>query len=195
VDFVLYYNLESYLLDTVRPRFHDQRRLSAFDFFSIVIWKANRAKSRVAKRLLAKGAADLDVAVSQLTSDLAQQPTDKDRLRYLLGDWGLRLPMASAILAILYPDDFTVYDYRICDQLRAFHDLADRSKFEDVWHCYEAYRSRVRDIAPAGLSLRDKDRYLWGKSAYDQLVVDVERKFGINEVTGSEPGSGTPQLG
>lgn len=177
MDFLAYYDLESYLFNTVRSRFHEDGHLSAFDFFSIVIWKANRAKSRIAKRLLAKGYSDLEAAVAALTEGLAKQSSRRDRLHYLWNDWGFLLPMASAILTVLYPDDFTIYDYRVCDQLKDFHNLANLSKFEDVWHGYERLISRVRAETPAALSLREKDRYLWGASASQQLAADVAENF------------------
>jgi hypothetical protein len=180
MDFLGYYDLESYLLNTVRLRFHEHGRLSAFDFFSIVIWKANRVKSLIARRLLAKGFENLDSATSELTAGLVRQLDAKERLRYLCADWGLRLPMASAILSILYPDDFTVYDYRLCELFGEFHGLATRSKFEDMWHGYQAFRSRVIKETPTGLSLRDRDRYLWGKSASQQLMADVKQVFGVD---------------
>jgi hypothetical protein len=93
--------------------------------------------------------------------------------------------MASAILATLYPDDFTVYDYRVCDLLGGFHNLAAQSKFDNVWRGYELFRDQVRQSTPADLSLRDKDRYLWGKSASAQLVRDLRRNFDVFG-TGSE---------
>src|SRR6266536_3293414 len=98
---------------------------------------------------------------------------------YLWSEWGLRLPTASAVLAILYPDEFTVYDYRVCAQLDDFYNLATLSKFDVVWRRYQQFRDRVRETTPDGLSLRDKDRYLWGKSAYTQLLADVTLSFGI----------------
>ena len=52
MDHLAYYDLEAYLFGTVGPRFLNDGRLNAFDFFSIVIWKANRAKSKIARRLL-----------------------------------------------------------------------------------------------------------------------------------------------
>jgi hypothetical protein len=55
LDYVAIYDQETYLFETVHSRFHEQGFLSAFDFFCIIIWKANRAKSKIAKRLLAKG--------------------------------------------------------------------------------------------------------------------------------------------
>ncbi len=128
------YNLETYLFETVRSRFNDQGHLSAFDFFCIMIWKANRAKSKVAKKLLAKGYDTLDGAVYDLTQGLSNLSSPEDRLRYLWdwGGWEFYLPMASAILTVLYPDDFTVYDVRVCTSLGGFSDLANISKFEKL---------------------------------------------------------------
>jgi hypothetical protein len=185
MDFLGYYNLESYLFNTVRQRFHDEGHLSAFDFFSIVIWKANRAKSRIARRLLEGGHSDLEQAVVELTSSLARQPTAKERLHDLWAKWGLRLPMASAILTVLYPDEFTVYDYRLCEQLGDFHNLPNRSNFDELWRDYQALLRRVREVTPDGLSLRDRDRYLWGKSAVEQLRADLEREFNTASTTGA----------
>ena len=176
VDFRQYHELESYLLDTVRSRFSKEGELSAFDFFCIVVWKANRAKSKVAKSLLEHGS-DLDAVVRELTRGLAKQPGAKDRLRYLIEDWQFHLPMASTVLAILYPDEFTIYDVRVCDTLGRFHNLVNRTKFENLWVGYEAFKRTVEESAPESLSLRDKDRYLWGKSFHAQLVNDIARGF------------------
>jgi hypothetical protein len=47
-DYARYYDLESYLFQEVSHRFTSRKPLSAFDFFRIVVWKANRSKSKVA---------------------------------------------------------------------------------------------------------------------------------------------------
>jgi hypothetical protein len=60
-DYLKYYDLEKYLFEDVRQRFHKEGKLDAFDLFSIVIWKANRSKSRLAHRL-AKKAGTLEAA-------------------------------------------------------------------------------------------------------------------------------------
>ena len=80
IDYLQFYDLEAYLLDVVGPRFHAQGHLDAFDFFCIVIWKANRSKSLIARRLLATGAGDLDAAVRRLTEGLAAWPEPRERL-------------------------------------------------------------------------------------------------------------------
>ncbi len=177
LDYHQYYDIESYLFNIVRCRFAEQHCLSAFDFFCIVIWKANRAKSKIARKLLAGGHVDLDTAVHELTAGLAQQPTAKDRLRYLWETWQFRLPMASAILTVLYPEEFTIYDVRVCDMLGGFHNLYNLTRFENLWDGYEAFKRQVNDMSPKELTLRDKDRYLVGKSFYEQLARDIARGF------------------
>jgi len=133
-DFRQYYYRESYLFDIVRPRFLTQGYLDAFDFFCIVIWKAERAKRRIAQRL-ANVDEDLDAAVKVVTWRISQQATSKERMR-VLWDGGLELPMISAILTVLYPDEFTVYDQRVCGQLGKYHQLKDCRNFETLWSGY-----------------------------------------------------------
>lgn len=178
-DYGLLYSMESYLLETVNPRFHEHGSLSAFDFFCIVIWKANRAKTVTARRLLRKGFATLDEAVRSLTVELRSHDNDRDRLKCLFENWGFALPMATAILTVLYPDAFTIYDSRVCGMLGGDHFcLSNKTSFDSVWKGYLDFKAAVIESTPAELSLRNKDRYLWGKSFYQQLCSDVEAGFG-----------------
>jgi hypothetical protein len=39
---------------------------------------------------------------------------------------------------------------------------------------------KVEEAAPDGLSLRDKDRYLWGQSFSKQLQNDIKKMFNKN---------------
>jgi len=174
MDYREFYDLEKYLLTTVHDRFHDQGYLSAFDFFCIVIWKANRAKSKVAKRLLAKSPGNIESAVHELTVDIFQAPSAKEKLNCLFIKWGFYIPMASAILTILYPDQFTIYDIRVCDSLSSFHNLANISDFERLWNEYSRFKQAVIEKDPKEYSLRDKDRYLWGMSFAKQLERDLQ---------------------
>ena len=85
--------------------------------------------------------------------------------------------MASAILTVLYPEEFTVYDVRVCDSLGDCHKLSNVTDFEKLWHGYVEFKSKVSQAVPDELSLRDKDRYLWGKSFHEQLSIDIEKAF------------------
>ncbi len=177
MDYRKYYHLEQYLFDEVTTRFGSARQLDAFDFFCIIIWKANRAKSKVAERLLARGFDDLDSAVSAVTSAVANAEDPKMKLKALVCDWGFRLPMASAILTVLYPKIFTVYDVRVCNVLGNFRNTQYRTDFNMLWSEYQDYIGAVRAKVAENYDLRDKDRWLWGKSFCEQLKDDISAQF------------------
>jgi hypothetical protein len=187
-DYDQFYNLETYLTDVVRPRFVAQGFLSALDLFCIIIWKANRAKSKVATNLLGtarsvlgKSNPTLDEATEALTRGLTTLGSPKARMRYLWETWRLRLPMASAILTVLYPTDFTVYDTRVSSVLGKFKHLGAKQSFDALWQEYLAYKASVEAAAPSGLTLREKDRYLWGRSFYEDLQRDLASGFGATQ--------------
>jgi hypothetical protein len=70
----------------------------------------------VAHRLLEKNEAgnrSLDEIVSSLTTSLYDAGNSEQRMKILVEKWGFALPMATAILTVLWPEDFTIYDYRV----------------------------------------------------------------------------------
>lgn len=88
-------------------------------------------------------------------------------------NWGFRLPTATAILTVLYPEEFTIYDVRVRHQLN--QTVYESKDFEKLWKSYVGFIECLRHATPEGLSLRDKDRYLWGKDFAQQLKADMER--------------------
>jgi hypothetical protein len=175
-QYIKYYDLENYVLTDVRDNFDRKGYLTAFDFFCIVIWKANRAKTKIAQRLLNYNP-DIEQSVKDLTSKIYSATGDKQKLKVLIDDYKFRLPMSSAILSLLYPDNFTIYDVRVCDTLTTFKGLDKTTNFEKLWLRYTNYIESVRNYEPQNLSLRDKDRFLWGKSFYEQLNKDLTNNF------------------
>lgn len=174
--YIKYYDLENYILTEVRDNFNINGHLTAFDFFCIVIWKANRAKTKIAQRLL-KYNPDINQSVKDLTAKIFSATDDRQKLKVLIDDYQFRLPMSSAILSLLYPDNFTVYDVRVCDTLTNFRRLDTITNFEKLWLGYKDYIGNVKKFELQNLSLRDKDRFLWGKSFYEQLNRDLKNKF------------------
>ncbi|MBX3026528.1 hypothetical protein KF840_16610 [bacterium] len=192
-----FYWLEEYLFVDVRRRFQADRQLSAFDFFSIIIWKSNRSKSKVARRLLDKHKehGDLEAIVRKLTRDLADA---SDKLACIMETWGFWLPLASAILTVLWPDEFTVFDVRACEALRGlgkedFSKLASRTYSPTLAADYRRFVGAVRSVEAEGLTkLRDKDRHLWGESARDQLERDIANGF-VKSPSAQETPSSKPE--
>jgi len=178
-DYLKYYDSERYLFEDVHQRFHANHFLDAFDFFTIIIWKANRAKSKIARRMLKEnlpGDRNLEARCRALTQALHDAPTPKERMRVLIKEWGFALPMASAILTVCWPDEFTVYDYRVRDLLKDLPKLTEGGDFEKTWKLFEEYKAGVIKLVP-DKSLRDKDRYLSGQSRACQLRGDIQKSF------------------
>ncbi|RJQ33047.1 hypothetical protein C4572_00120 [Candidatus Parcubacteria bacterium] len=160
MDFSKYYNLEQYLFTDVRNKFNSNGFLDAKDFFCIVIWKANRAKTNIKKKLI-KVNGNLDKAVRFLTEEIFLAKNKEEKLDVLLKKWKFGLPMATAILTVLYPNEFSVYDYRVREQIGLPNISTGKKYFLD-------FLPKVQE-SPHGQCLRDKDKYLWGKSFYEDL--------------------------
>jgi len=71
--------------------------------------------------------------------------------------------MATAILTVLYPEEFTVYDYRVRQQLGLSGVYNVKKYFNDFLPVVKKYAES------RGETLRETDKELWGKSFYDDL--------------------------
>ena len=180
-SFLSLYFLEDYLLGRVRHTFQSFGMLRAFDLFCIIIWKANRAKTKIARALLKRfPGKSLDDIAQHLASSLQASSDDRSRLRVLMDDFGFRLPMASAILTILYPESFTVFDVRSCESLGLSANqiaAAQSGVFATAWDGYRAFCDEVLASHPSLPLLRDKDRALWASSFYTQLNRNLRDEF------------------
>lgn len=163
MDYLKLYNLEEYLFKEVNSRFHKNHYLTVEDFFCIVIWKANRAKTKIRNRLL-KVDTNLEGAVKALTLEIYQQKNIEDRLQAMLNQkWGFSLPMATAILTVLYHKGISVYDVRVRAELK-LKEIYTAEKY------FSYFLPAVQKFAKShNLSLRDADKYLWGKSFHEDL--------------------------
>jgi hypothetical protein len=65
-----------------------------------------------------------------------------------------------------------VYDVRVVEQLKDFGKLGARKFSDEMWQEYQKYKAKIDAVTPP-MSLRDKDRYLWGKSVYEQALREV----------------------
>lgn len=161
MDYKKFYNLEEYLFQDVGPGFRKTNTLSVADFFCIVIWKANRAKTNI-KRKLSKETT-LSQAINKLTSDVVQAMSPEEKLDVMIKKWKFGLPMATAILTVLYPEDFTVYDYRVREQLGLSDIYSVKKYFRDFLPVVKRYAESRNE------SMRETDKELWGKSFFYDL--------------------------
>jgi hypothetical protein len=172
-DYLKFYDDEHYLLTEVGKCFRTTGELKAADLYMIFIWKANRAKNYHRDRLKRLVSTDcFQDAVDALASSLRECVSEKGRLEVLMNRWGFQLATASAILTILYPDEFTVYDYRVRRELGLTENLAQHVFSGSLWSKYVTFREKVKSETPSNLCLRDKDRFLTGRSFRKEVEHD-----------------------
>jgi len=130
MDFRKFYNKESYLFEGINQFFKKNGYLRGFQFYLILIWKANRAKKKALKILNKTSSKNFDKGVYELTNEIYQEELDFRKVKILL-DGGFRISTASVILNVLYPERFTVFAYRDLqrDELKSFQNL-DNAK---IW--------------------------------------------------------------
>jgi hypothetical protein len=176
-DYIKFYNLEQYLFGEVKKRFHDTGDISPLDFLLILHWKSARARTKAIDRLKKIVGGDFDRATKEIALSLYRAPDSKKRLELLMNKWQFRLPTATAILTVLYPDEFTIYDVRVREVIGfdPIKEVFSETSWPQTWDDYNKFKKCVIQAAPANLSLRDKDRHLWGKSLSDAIKCDLRR--------------------
>jgi hypothetical protein len=167
-DPIAYYSPEALVFPAIERTFADTGKLDPMALYLILDWKASRARTKHRSRLARIGGS-FRAAAGMIAADLHTAAGPEQRLGLLLTKWGFRLPTATAILTVLYPDIFTIYDIRVCNALDAFHQLGDRNWSAEAWRDYQRYVGAVRDAAPQGLSLRECDRWLCGQDKQKTL--------------------------
>jgi hypothetical protein len=171
-DALAYYSPEIYLFPGLEQDFRQNGQLHPEALYLILDWKAPRARTRHLRKL-AETAGTFDKAVSGISTDLYNAAGPDQRLGGLMTRWGFLLPTASAILTVLYPDTFTVYDRRLCRALGGFDRLGNMKWSDDLWREYQQFRDAVRAKAPSDLILRDCDRWLWGQDKRQTMLHDL----------------------
>jgi len=159
--YLKYYSQEDYIFGEISRNYKKRGYLTPEEFFMVVIWKSNRTKTKVRKEILDSGK-----TIRTITSNVARAKTPAQKLSILTSIFGIGIPVASAILAVCYPDDFTVADYRVRESLRKLgENIADPTS---TTRAYLAYVDLCKKLAgQTSLSLRDFDRSLWGRDYYE----------------------------
>lgn len=173
--YLKYYFLEDYLFNDVNKNFQKHGHLTPEEFFAIVIWKSNRAKTNVRR-----GIEKSRKTIHTITSEIFQAKIPEQKLNALIFIPSIGIPMASAILTVCYPDHFTVADYRACVALKDFGEKITGNPTAKI-SAYFEYLDKCKKLAKKhNLSLRNFDRILWAKDFYEgasglkQLVKGIE---------------------
>jgi len=159
--YLKYYFLEDYLFKTVNKNFHENKYLTSEEFLAIIIWKRNASKTKVVE-----GVNTSDKSIRVITSKIYESPSREMKLEILLGIKNIGIAIASAILTVLYDQEFTVFDARARNSLQAIGVQIKGSpdnKPEDYFSYVDLCKKQAEKYK---LSLRDFDRCLWAMNFY-----------------------------
>lgn len=186
MNYLKYYWLEKKFFPEVYNFFHEKGYITPEHFFSIVVWKSIRPRKLIKHGLLRNGET-INNAVHNLSKKIFKAKSKEEKLEILLGNKekkqpkqkGFQLAMASAVLTILYPEEFTIYDRRVRSQLinpqnriKNYSDITSSQKVvEKYFHEYipQVLKLGGKISGNKQLSLRDCDRLLWAKSWHEDL--------------------------
>lgn len=160
-----YYWLEKHLFEHVSESFQKHGHLTPEEFFAIVIWKRNASKTNVRIGINESGK-----TIKALTSEIYKADTPQRKLAVLTSINGIGISIASAILTVCYPDDFTVIDYRAKNSIEnIFNEEIEGNPSASADAYFEYLEICKRLACESKLSLRDFDRALWAYDFYEGL--------------------------
>jgi thermostable 8-oxoguanine DNA glycosylase len=97
--------------------------------------------------------------------EVSQEGTLDAKVQRLLSIPGIGIPIASAILAVCYPEQFTILDRRVWETLKEASVEGLTPGFPQDAAGYLQYcQACSHNADKARLSLRDLDRALWAKN-------------------------------
>jgi len=164
--YLKYYSLGDYLFKDIHKNFQTRGHLTHEEFFAIVIWKSNRAKTKIKNGIEKSGK-----TIRAITSEVFHAETPEQKLKILTSVFSIGVPIASAILTVCYPDDFTIIDYRALASLKK--DFGEEVEGDPAsqkypYAAYFNYLNKCKNLAHKyNLSLREFDQVLWGKDFYE----------------------------
>lgn len=175
INYEKFYDLENYLFKDITNFFQSNGYLTGFQFYLILIWKADRAKSYNAQKILDKDKSKtFDEGVKILTYKIYEAKSNLDKIKILF-NWKFLIATASAILTVLYPKIFTIYDYKVLEyeELKIFKKLGNNKETARKYLEFVEVVKKLK-LGKDIHSLRSKDRYLWGRSFYNSAIRNVE---------------------
>jgi thermostable 8-oxoguanine DNA glycosylase len=145
------------------------RKLNKRDVLLILKWKLGRIKESNSVTVNDENMEKINKAI-----EIGRSPERKcDALKMLERIPGIGLATATAILTVCYPDEFTIIDQRVLEELDLFPPKLAKHKPTKNFNTYDwtaedyllEYLPKVRECSERwGRTLRDTDRALWGLS-------------------------------
>jgi len=165
------YWLEKYLFDDVHDKFKRGQHIDDLDFYSIIYWKRSPSKTKIQDSVK-----ESSITPTDLLNEVRKAETDKEKLRVLTRVKHIGPAIASAILAVCYPEKYTVVDTYVLSEynkwckemLKEWRCLSVNSLTDEQ---YLEYNEWCKELSCTwGTSLRNVDRVLWTKGWKENLA-------------------------
>ena len=144
--------------------------LTLSEFDKILRWKLGKQYNRQKKRR-ESNSEELVRTITQTAFQITHPDKEYEvelRLGILCLLRGVGVPVASAILALTFPEEYGVIDFRAWRQL--FGEEKDNFTIED----YKQYLNKLRDLAKElGWTVQEVDLAIW---AYDKSINKNKKK-------------------
>src|SRR4030042_677004 len=103
-NYLKYYSLEDYLFGEVNRNFQERHYLIPEEFFAIVFWKRKPAAFQIAPQWNGQP------SIEEVTRKIYDKPDGRGKMEILDAITEIGPAIASAILTVCYPEEFTVID-------------------------------------------------------------------------------------
>lgn len=130
------YNRVEILFTEVGPRARKRRFLRFDEFYQICMWKSARQKNKYLKN---------KDKVETISRKVFSTHDEKEKIELLCSLEGVGIPTASAILTVLYPENYPIIDIRCIEALNylGYKELKKTMSFKN----WEKYLGIMRTLA------------------------------------------------
>lgn len=120
---------EGYLFNVIGPKAKKRGYLSFDDFYEICMWKSARQKKRYMEN---------KNTIEKISKRAFAEKDERQKMKILFGGLeGVGIPTASALLTVVYPEEYAVIDIRCLEILRdKFKEPLGKSMSVKTWLGY-----------------------------------------------------------
>ena len=148
--YVMLYSLEDYLFSVVGPQIKKRGYINFDDFYKIAMWKSARQKPNYLQN---------KNNIESISKDAFLIKGELEKMDKLCSLKGVGIPTASAILTIVYPENYAVIDVRCIEMLQELGYSIKKTITPNNWLIY---LDIVRKIAKENnITSRDVDKALF----------------------------------
>ncbi len=118
------YSTENFLFNKLGPEIKSRGYLIFDDFYKICMWKSRRPKNLYLKNIS---------SVSRITKLALKEKDEIKRMEILCGLSGVSVPVASAILTVVYPTKYGIIDIRCLEMLNILGERISTNSNINTW--------------------------------------------------------------